>query len=116
MHAMHDPLPDWLELSPLSDTATRRLFVFLHGAGSSPEQLIGFAHSWQLKFPGAHALLLQAPGAAGHPGGFDWFDARGTAIDRRARIEAAATAVGRRIAALQSLKRIDDRRTVLIGF
>ena len=116
MYDMHACTPDWLELAPISDTAPRRLFVFLHGAGSSPGQLIGFAHSWQLKFPGARALLLQAPAASSHPGGFDWFDSSGTAMDRRARIEAAAAGASQRITALQLQHGINSRHTVLIGF
>ncbi len=49
----------WLELPPISASAPRRLLVFLHGAGSSPENFAPVAIAWQLKFPGATAVLLQ---------------------------------------------------------
>jgi phospholipase/carboxylesterase len=106
----------WLELPPMSPSAPPRLLVFLHGAGSTPEAFAPVAIAWQLKFPGATAILLQGlqPAASGE--GFDWFDGSGVAHDRVARIDAAARQAGERVAALQQEYGLDAAQTVLIGF
>ena len=49
----------WLELPPISATAPKRLIVFLHAAGSTPELLAPVAIAFQLKFPGATVVLMQ---------------------------------------------------------
>lgn len=106
----------WLELPPISAPAPRRLLVFLHGAGSTPEEFAPVAISFQLKFPGATAAILQ--GLQPSPGhdGLDWYDARGVAADRVERAGHAARLVGERIAALQAMTGVDASRTVLVGF
>lgn len=100
----------------MSSSAPPRLLVFLHGAGSSPETFAPVAIAWQLKFPGATAILLQGlqPAAGGE--GFDWFDGRGVAQDRVARIGLAALRAGDRIAALQREYGFDATQTLLVGF
>jgi phospholipase/carboxylesterase len=100
----------WLELPPISETAPRRLLVFLHGRGSSPEAFAPVAIAWQLKFPGATAVLLQGLRRFGDAA--DWFDPAGggTAAD-----EATAT-VAARIAGLQRTLGLDASQTVAVGF
>ncbi|GAA4407668.1 dienelactone hydrolase family protein [Quisquiliibacterium transsilvanicum] len=106
----------WLELPPMSPEAPRRLLVFLHGAGSSPEAFAPVALAWQLKFPGAQAAILQGPEA--HPGGaaHDWFDTRAVAADRAERAALAAARLAQRVAVLQQSTGVDAERTVLVGF
>jgi phospholipase/carboxylesterase len=105
----------WLELPPISASAPRRLLVFLHGAGSSPETFAPVAIAWQLKFPGATAVLMQGLRRFGH-GGADWFDG----ADRDARgpigIDGATTEVSSRIARLQAQLGLEAGDTVLVGF
>jgi phospholipase/carboxylesterase len=106
----------WLELPPISEGAPRRLLVFMHGAGSSPEEFAPVAVSWQLKFPGATAAILQGlqPGSAHE--GLDWFDGRGVAADRLGRVEQATRAVAARVQALQQATGVGASQTVLVGF
>jgi phospholipase/carboxylesterase len=113
---MQDREQLWLELPPMSPEAPRRLLVFLHGAGSSPEAFAPVALAWQLKFPGAQAAILQGPET--HPGGaaHDWFDTRAVAADRAERAALAAARLAQRVAALQQSTGVDAERTVLVGF
>lgn len=116
----HDVPPQtqqlWLEFPPISAATSKRLLVFLHGAGSSPEAFAPVAIAWQLKFPGATAAILQGlrPGSCGD--GLDWFDNRGVAADRVGRIREAAARVAERIAALQRETGVPVAQTVVIGF
>ena len=100
----------------MSSSVAPRLLVFLHGAGSSPEAFAPVALAWQLKFPGATAILLQGLQSSADGDGCDWFDARGIASDRVDRIRHAALQVGERIAGLQQAFGIDASRTIVIGF
>lgn len=104
----------WLELPPISASAPRRLLVFLHGAGSSPEGFAPVAIAWQLKFPGATAVLLQ--GLRRLDRGTDWFD--GAARDARGAtgVEGATAEVAGRIGELQRQLGLDASDTVLVGF
>jgi phospholipase/carboxylesterase len=104
----------WLELPPISASAPRRLLVFLHGAGSSPETFAPVAIAWQLKFPGATAVLLQGLRRFGSLA--DWFDAG--ARDARGALDLTETTgtVSERIATLQQTLGVDARETVVIGF
>lgn len=106
----------WLELPPISESAPRRLLVFLHGAGSSPEAFAPVAIAWQLKFPGAIGIVMEAlrPGLAGS--GKDWYDAQGPSDAHLPGIAAAAEEVGRRIEALQAACGLDGASTVLVGY
>ena len=118
---MNDPirLPSeqlWLELPPISAQAPRRLLVFLHGAGSRPEVFAPVAVSWQLKFPGATAAILQGLQPSPARQGLDWFDARGIASERAGRVDRATRAVAARIAALQQAAGVGASQTVLVGF
>ena len=106
----------WLELPPQSAQAPRRLLVFLHGAGSSPEAFAPIALAWQLKFPGATAAILEALRDGSAHRGKDWFDARGVSADRQPRIEGACAVVAQRLEALQLATGIEGARTVVIGF
>jgi phospholipase/carboxylesterase len=101
-------------MPPISATAPRRLLVFLHGAGSSPETFAPIAVAWQLKFPGATAVLLQ--GLEPRADGADWFDP----IDRLGmgseRVVRAAAQVAERIGSLQRALSLQGLDTVLVGF
>ena len=110
------PAQLWLELPPMSASAPKRLLVFLHGAGSSPEAFAPVALAWQLKFPGATAAILEALEARGAEPGKDWFDARGTTSERAERIRAACERVAGRIAEAQRSCGATAQTTVLIGF
>ena len=105
----------WLELPPISASAPRRLLVFLHAAGSSPDLLAPAAIAFQLKFPGATAAILHGlrDSAAGEQR-LDWFDPAGP--DRTARADAAADTVALRVDALQKASGVSSRDTALIGF
>lgn len=113
---MTDPREQvWLELPPISTSAPRRLLVFLHGAGSSPETFAPVAIAWQLKFPGATAVLLS--GLRRLEQGRDWFDAADR--DERGgprRVGAAAGEVADRIGGLQAQHGADRASTALVGF
>lgn len=101
----------WLEFPPIDPGGTRRLLIFLHDQGSSPEGFAPVAIAWQLKFPGATGIILQ--GARRFSGGSDWFDDR---IDHReSRIEAARDQVAGRIEQLQQSSGLGPDRTVVIG-
>ena len=106
----------WVELRPIVVTGTARLLVFLHGAGSTPDSFLPIAHSWQLKFPGATAVLMQGLEPAASHGGFDWFDGSGIASERCGRIERAAARLAARLATVQARCGIGAARTVIIGF
>jgi phospholipase/carboxylesterase len=105
-----------LELPPISNTAPRRMLVFLHGAGSSPEEFATIARRWQLKFPGAQAVLLRGLLAARFDGQRDWFDGCGVEADRLAGIARAVSVTAERIAMLQRSRALTPAQTVLIGF
>lgn len=50
-----------IDLPPMTGGDAGRLLVMLHGAGSTPGQLVMAAVAWQLKFRSARAILLAAP-------------------------------------------------------
>jgi phospholipase/carboxylesterase len=100
----------WLELPPISETAPRRLMVFLHGRGSSPEAFAPVAIAWQLKFPGATAVLLQGLRRFGALA--DWFDPAGGDVA----VGCATAVVAERIAGLQHTLGLAAEGTVVVGF
>lgn len=106
----------WLELPPVAAVAAKRLLVFLHGAGSSPEVFAPVALAWMLKFPSAAAVLMRGlqPASAGQ--GHDWFDARGSTETHAARIAAARNELARRVGALQTEHGLAGAQTAVIGF
>ena len=104
----------WLELPPISATAPRRLLVFLHGAGSSPESFAPVAIAWQLKFPGATAAVLQGLEPRGPWA--DWFDPRERGSRSAGHAARAAAAVAQRIGSLQQLIGVGGGETVVVGF
>jgi phospholipase/carboxylesterase len=112
---MATPPQLWLEFPPISPTAPRRLLVFLHGAGSSPETFAPIAVAWQLKFPGATAALLQGLEPRDDDGA-DWFDPRDRHGEGAERITRAAATVAERIDSLQRTLALDAVGTVLVGF
>jgi phospholipase/carboxylesterase len=104
----------WLEMPPISATAPRRLLVFLHGAGSSPETFAPIAVAWQLKFPGATAVLLQ--GLERRESGADWFDPRDRNGEGQGRITRATSQVADRIGQLHQELGLQGLDTVVVGF
>jgi phospholipase/carboxylesterase len=104
----------WLELPPISGGAPKRLLVFLHGAGSTPEAFAPVAIAWQLKFPGATAAVMQGLRPFGE--GTDWFDAYDHEERGQARIDEARDTVAARITGLQRTLGLDASNTVLVGF
>ncbi len=103
----------WLELPPVSERAPRRLMVFLHGAGSSPEAFAPIALAWQLRFPGAVAILMQGLRRFGEVA--DWFDPRDADGQAADRARSASDAMAQRIVSVQQDVGIDAHRTILIG-
>jgi phospholipase/carboxylesterase len=101
-------------MPPISATAPRRLLVFLHGAGSSPETFAPIAVAWQLKFPGATAVLLQ--GLERREAGADWFDPQDRHGEGNERITRAASRVAERIGQLQHGLGLQGLETVVVGF
>ncbi|MFZ9679366.1 MAG: alpha/beta fold hydrolase [Quisquiliibacterium sp.] len=106
----------WLELPPISAQAPRRLLVFLHGAGSSPEVFAPVAIAWQLKFPGATAAILQGLEPAASGSGRDWFDPRGDTQERALKLDAALETIAQRVQEAQRQCGATPDETVLIGF
>ncbi|MCD6732789.1 MAG: dienelactone hydrolase family protein [Burkholderiaceae bacterium] len=106
----------WLELPPISTQAPRRLLVFLHGAGSTPETFAPVAIAWQLKFPGATAAIVEGLRPCASKVGRDWFDASGVSTDRAARIDAAGIELADRLRALQRDTSLAPAHTVVVGF
>src|SRR5690606_9505224 len=104
----------WIELPPISPAARRRLIVFLHGRGSSAQQFAPVGIAWQLKFPGAAGVLMNARrGAAGHAR--NWFAQR--PLEGRAeRIDAAVEEFRGRLGLVQAEQRIGPEATMLVGF
>lgn len=104
----------WIELPPISRTARRRLIVFLHGHGSSAQQFAPVGIAWQLKFPGAVGVLMNARRGTGRRAR-KWFDQR--PLDgRAARIDAAVEEFRARLALVQAEQRIGPESTMLVGF
>lgn len=106
----------WLELPPISAQAPRRLLVFLHGAGSTPETFAPVAIAWQLKFPGATAAIVEGLRPCAANAGRDWFDASGVCTDRAARIDAAGVELADRLHTLQRGTAITPAETIVVGF
>jgi phospholipase/carboxylesterase len=106
----------WLELPPISAHAPRRLLVFLHGAGSTPEAFAPVAIAWQLKFPGATAAIVEGLRPCALHGGRDWFDTHGVAADRATRIDAAGIELAERLRAVQRETSLAPAETVVVGF
>jgi phospholipase/carboxylesterase len=104
----------WLEMPPISGTAPRRLLVFLHGAGSSPETFAPIAVAWQLKFPGATAVLLQ--GLEPRDDGADWYDPSDRNGEGSGRITRVARQVAERIGTLHEALALQGLDTVVVGF
>lgn len=104
----------WLELPPMSGASPRRLLVFLHGGGSSPEYLVPLALGWQLRFPGAVAVLLQGPLGGGESS--DWFDPGERDAQGAWRTADAVTTVAQRIVQLQRTHGLAPAQTVVVGF
>ena len=100
----------------MSALAPRRLLVFLHGAGSTPEVFVPVAIAWQLKFPGATAAIVEGLRPGSLQSGRDWFDARGVAADRAARIEAAGRELAERVRAIQRSTGVPPVDTTVVGF
>ena len=106
----------WLELPPISPDAPPRLLVFLHGAGSTPEAFAPVAIAWQLKFPGATAVILQGLRPSLRHAGHDWFDPTARGDARTEQVSEATQRVAERIAGLQKATGIAAGQTCLIGF
>ena len=113
---MQDREQLWLELPPMSADAPRRLLVFLHGAGSSPEAFAPVALAWQLKFPGAQVAILQGLEPRTDGDTHDWFDPRAVAAERVERAVLAADRIAERVTAVQASTGLGPAQTVLIGF
>lgn len=103
----------WIELAAIAESAPRRLIVFLHAEGSSPEYLVPLAIGWQLRFPGAVAVLLQGLVGGGDASG--WFDAGERDAQGAWRTQAAVASVAQRIARLQDTHGLTPAQTVLVG-
>lgn len=100
----------------MSANAPRRLLVFLHGAGSTPETFAPVAIAWQLKFPGATAAIVEGLRPGSLRCGRDWFDARGVATDRASRIDAAGLELAGRLRTLQRDTAVAPDDTIVVGF
>jgi predicted esterase len=107
----------WLELPPIDPTGTRRLLIFLHDQGGSPERFAPVAIAWQLKFPGATGIVMQ--GLRRFEQGSDWFDDRSTGpsglADRLERVSRARDQLAGRIEQLQQAHGIGPTHTLIVG-
>lgn len=90
--------------------------MFLHGAGSSPEAFAPVAIAWQLKFPGARAVVLQAPREHAGGSGSDWYEANAPIDLRRGLVQRSAQAVEQQVRGLQNLFVLPAERTIVVGF
>lgn len=106
--------PD-IMLPPMAGGSPGRLLVFLHGAGSSPGQIVTAAIAWQQKFRSARAVLLAAPHQA--DGGTLRYWARPDEYPVQAgSIRGEAEAVAGRIRTWQQVDGFDGTRTIVVGF
>jgi phospholipase/carboxylesterase len=101
----------------MAGSAPRRLLVFLHGAGSSAEAFVPVALAWQLKFPGAAAMVLSGlDPLPGQEGRANWYPPPGGHYEALVeRVGAAASEVARRINVLQAETGLGRADTVLVG-
>jgi phospholipase/carboxylesterase len=104
----------WIELPPISPAARRRLIVFLHGRHSSARQFAPVGIAWQLKFPGAVGVLMNAPRVGGGCAR-SWY-AQQPIEGRAERIDAAVAEFRARLALVQAEQRIGPETTMLVGF
>lgn len=115
------PDPADIDLPPMAGGEARRLLMMLHGAGSTPGQLVMAAVAWQIKFRSARAVLLAAPHLAPAP-------LTGSAVRARYWIDPAeypvrpesvrleAGRVANRIQAWQASTGLEADQTILVGF
>lgn len=85
----------------------------LHDAGMSPEAFAPVAIAWQLKFPGATAVLLQGPIRS--TGGAGWFDPSVPEEDRQRQLRQARSQLCAQITAVQSSLGLGAAQTVVVG-
>lgn len=103
-----------LALPTLTGHPPKRLLAMLHGAGSSPGDIVPAAIAWQLKLRSAQAALLPAPFAALH-GQRYWFDPAQYPV-RAASVGNAAAHARRQIANFQTALGVGPEQTLLVGF
>lgn len=98
-------------------SAASGLVLLFHGVGASASSLLPLAQQvaqWQ---PGAVVVSVQAPHAAGHPGGWQWFSVQGvTPENRPARVAAAMPAFLQSVAGWQAELGLTPDQTTLMGF
>ncbi len=112
----------WIELPPIEGSTPKRLIFFLHGAVSRPESFAPVAIAWQLKFPSATAIVLQAPLLSANPDlsvnpdisirRYHWFNANAKQSD----IRAVAQHLHTTIKEIQRANNIDHSQSIVVGF
>lgn len=116
---MSTPGSLWLQFPPQSESAPKRLIIFLHGAGARAESMAPVALTWQMRFPGA--TLIVPNGTVHRPDGrHDWFQAsslEGDAPEERARrLLEAIPATEALVRSAQTSTGIGASDTALVGF
>ncbi|MFT6332476.1 MAG: phospholipase/carboxylesterase [Lentimonas sp.] len=67
---------EFFEREPLSKQKPKKLIIFLHGYGSSGDNLIGLSKEFEKAAPDAHFISPNAPFSLNYPmmmGGYQWF-------------------------------------------
>ncbi len=104
--------------TPPSGSATRHLFIFLHGGGATARSMIPVAFDFRARFPSA--ALVVPNGVEPHSSSGDaqnWIQMAGLNDDNRAsRVAAVLPAVEFLIRREQAASAVPAARTVLIGF
>ncbi len=94
-----------------------QLILLFHGVGSNAAAMRPLAASIASAFPQAMVVAVNAPYAAGNPGGFQWFSVAGITEDnRQSRVDQAMPDFSACIAHWQAQAGVAPLATALIGF
>lgn len=101
---------------PAHGAEARRLFVFLHGSGSTPQAMIPVAFRFQARFPSAALVLPNGTARAGDESR-DWFPTRGLSeANRQSRVDEILPEFDALVRREQARSGVTSSATVLIGF
>lgn len=101
---------------PAHGSEARRLFVFLHGSGSTPQAMIPVAFRFQERFPSAALVLPKGSTTAGNDSR-DWFATRGLSeANRQSRVDEILPEFDELVRREQARSGVTSSATALIGF
>jgi phospholipase/carboxylesterase len=95
----------------------QQLFLLAHGWGSNADDLVPLGERIASAFPNSTVVSLEAPAAAGNPGGFQWFSLGGIdAANRPGRVAEVLPAFLGEVRAWQHESGATPAITALVGF